>query len=174
MKQPCALSRYRNLHVIVLALCLIFDPSFGQTTRTGPSASPTKQTIPSAASRSANAPCAGFNPTSPCYSGSTVRNPCYSALAPDQPCSTATAPYPQASTTPTVQAAPRPPSTAKSPVATIHALTIDQATAQIEAKGYSNIAGLRRDRDGNWQCKAERDGSVRNVTLDRNGNLVEN
>jgi hypothetical protein len=58
------------------------------------------------------------------------------------------------------------------PRSTVHALTQDQAMAQIEAKGYSNVLGLRRDALGIWRGKAEKDGLAGNVTLDREGNVT--
>jgi hypothetical protein len=61
----------------------------------------------------------------------------------------------------------------KRPSAVVHALTQDQAKAQIEAKGYSNVSDLRRDREGNWHGKAEKEGQLRSVTLDRDGNVAE-
>lgn len=170
------------LYALVLLTVYLIPSAFGQTTRTGPSASSTTPTIPFSSSTGPNAPCGPFNPTSPCYSARTPRNPCYSAVAPNQPCSTTTTPYHQASPTTTPQA-PRTtspqvlPTTSplkpKRPPAVVHALTQDQAKAQIEAKGYSNVSGLRRDREGNWHGKAEKDGQLRSVTLDRDGNVAE-
>lgn len=161
-----ALSTRLGVHAIFLMTICLSSSALGQTTRTAPSASSTTPTIPSSSSTGPNSPCGSFNPTSPCYSARTPRNPCYSALAPDEPCSTTTAPY-----------APRPPaalpSKSKGPPAAVHAITQDQAKAQIEARGYSNVFGLRRDRDGIWHGKAEKDGSVQNVTLNRDGNLAE-
>ncbi len=164
MKQPSALNAFRGIHAALLTCSLISEHAFGQTTRTTPSASSTIPTIPSSSSTGPNTPCTSFNPTSPCYSARNPRNPCYSALG--EPCSTANTPYPSASPT------SLPP--AKFAPVIIHALTKDQAKVQIEAKGYSNVSGLRRDRQGNWHGSGEKDGSLRNLTLDRDGNVAEN
>jgi len=55
-----------------------------------------------------------------------------------------------------------------------HALTQDQAKAQIEAQGYANVSVLWRDAKGTWQGKAEKNGLVGNVFLDRDGNVTAN
>lgn len=146
---------------------LVFDSALGQTLRTPPSASSTTATIPSSSSTSANAPCNLNNPTSPCYSAGAPRNPCYSAMAPDQPCSSTTA-YPPAASTqlPTTNKRPTP--------GDDQALSRDHAKAQIESKGYSTITSLRRDDDGVWHGRAKRNGSFRDVRLDREGNVTEN
>ena len=176
------LSARLYVHATVLLAVYSIPVASAQTTRTGPSASSTAPTIPLSSSTGPNSPCGPFNPTSPCYSARTPRNPCYSAIAPNQPCSITTTPYHQASPT-TAPQAPRTsssqvlPTTSplkpKRPSAVIHALTQDQAKAQIEAKGYSNVSGLRRDREEKWHGKADKDGQLRSVTLDRDGNVVE-
>jgi len=157
-----------GMRIACAVLCLLSGGAFAQTTRTNPSAASTTPTIPFSSSTSPNAPCNSFNPTSPCYSGRIPRNPCYSATAPDQPCSTTTTPNSQASPTPLPSASKAPPSAA------LRALTQDQAKALIEAKGYSNVSGLKRDSEGGWRGKAEKDGLVRNVALDREGNVTAN
>lgn len=158
----------QGLCTIIATVCLLTEGTFAQTTRTNPSAASTSATIPSSSSTSPNAPCNSFNPTSPCYSGRVPRNPCYSAAAPDQPCSTTTTPNSQI--LPTL-----PPTASKSPPpANLPAQTQDQAKAQIEAKGYSRVSDLRRGLEGVWRGKAEKDGVVRSVTLDRAGNVTAN
>jgi hypothetical protein len=154
--------------VILAGLSILaFGSSLGQTLRTPPSASSTTATIPSSSSTSANAPCNLNNPTSPCYSAGAPRNPCYSAMAPDRPCSSTTA-YPPDPLTqlPTTNKQPTP--------GDDQASSRDQAKAQIESKGYSTITSLRRDDDGVWRGRAKRNGSFRNVRLDREGNVTEN
>jgi len=153
---------------LLIALCSIFHSAFGQTTRTNPSASSTSPTIPFTSSTSPNVPCIPSNLTSPCYASKSPRNPCYSAVAPNQPCSTTTTPSnPEASSTPLQS--PKTP-----PPAVVHALTQDQARAQIEAKGYSGVSGLRLDHEGHWLGRAEKDGSLWNVTLDDKGKVTAN
>jgi hypothetical protein len=159
------LSELKGVCALIATVCLLSEGAFAQTTRTNPSAASTTPTVPSSSSTSPNAPCNSFNPTSPCYSGRSPRNPCYSAVTPNQPCSTTTTPNPQPSPTPSPTAAKTP------PPAALRAQTQDQAKAQIEAKGYSKVSGLRRDIEGVWRGKAEKDGLVRNVTLDREGNV---
>lgn len=153
---------------LLVALFSIFQCASGQTTRTNPSASSTSPTNPFASSTSPNVPCIPSNSTSPCHASKSPRNPCYSAVAPNEPCSTTTTPSnPVASPTPLPS--PKPP-----PSALVHALTRDQARAQIEAKGYSGVSGLRRDHQGHWLGRAEKDGSLWNVTLDDKGKLTAN
>jgi hypothetical protein len=50
-------------------------------------------------------------------------------------------------------------------------LTEDQARAQIETKGYTNVSRLRKDARGVWHGKAEKDGIAQQVTLDVRGNV---
>jgi hypothetical protein len=157
-----------TMYVILIALSLMFDSAFAQTTPTSPSASSTTPNIPSSSSTSPNAPCASSNPTSPCYSARAPRSPCYSAVTPNEPCSTTTTPYPQASPTPLPSVSKKP------PPAIVHAFTQDQAKVQLEANGYSEVSGLRRDAEGIWRGKAVKDGLVRNVTLDQDGNVTVN
>jgi hypothetical protein len=55
---------------------------------------------------------------------------------------------------------------------TVHAFTKDQAQSQIEAKGYSNVSGLRKDAEGVWRGDAEKDGIPAKVTLEVSGNVT--
>jgi hypothetical protein len=158
----------RAILAATIALSLISGYAFGQTTRTKSSAASTSPTIPSSSSTSPNSPCSPTNPTSPCYSANAPRNPCYNAAAPNEPCSTTTTPN-----SPTSPAKAPPPATT-TPEATIRAFTKDQAKSQIEAKGYSNVSGLRKDAEGIWRGRAEKDGSPTNVILDVNGNVTAN
>jgi hypothetical protein len=155
----------------VLAAATLFLMSGGalaQTTRTSPSASSTFRSIPSSSSTSPNSPCNPTNPTSPCYSANAPRDPCYSAVTPNEPCSTTTTP-PSFSHTLPASSAPTSPSPESS---TGSALETDQARSQIEAAGYSNISGLRRDSKGIWRGKAMKDGSTVNITLDEAGKVA--
>jgi hypothetical protein len=160
-------TKMRAFIVAIAALSLISDGAFGQTTRTSPSASSTSKSIPSSSSTSPNSPCSSTNPTSPCYSANAPRNPCYSAVAPNEPCST--------TTTPNLQTSPAPsPPAATTSLATDRAFTADQAKVQIEAQGYSNVSGLRKDLKGVWRGKAVKDGLPVNMTLDVDGNVTAN
>jgi hypothetical protein len=153
------------IFIATATLGLTLDCAFGQTTRTNPSAASTTKSIPSSSSTSPNSPCNPTNPTSPCYSANAPRNPCYSAVAPNEPCSTTTTP--QTSPTPPTQAA-------TTPFTTESAFTADQAKSKIEAKGYSNLSGLRKDAKGVWRGKATKDGLPVSVTLDSEGKVTAN
>jgi len=155
--------------IIIAAAALFLTPgwAFAQTTRTSPSSSATVKSVPSSSSTSANSPCNPNNPTSRCFSANAPRAPCYSALTPNEPCSTTTAPPPVSP--------PAPAPAAASPGKTSSAATAftkDQAKSQIEAAGYSNISGLRRDSRGIWEGKAVKDGATLVVTLGANGNVT--
>lgn len=155
----------RPLLVVAAVLSLVSEYAFAQTTRTNPSAASTSPTTSSSSSTSPNSPCNSSNPTSPCYSANAPRNPCYSAT--NDPCSTTSTPYIRPSPAPAAKAA-------AIPQAVIHALTEDQARAQIEAKGFSSISRLQKDAKGYWHGEAEKDGLPVSVTLDREGNVTAN
>jgi hypothetical protein len=57
------------------------------------------------------------------------------------------------------------------PSQTDTAFTTDQAKSQIEAAGYSNVSGLRKDTKGIWRGSAVKDGSTVKVTLDADGKI---
>jgi hypothetical protein len=54
----------------------------------------------------------------------------------------------------------------------VSSFTTDQAKSKIEAAGYSNVSGLRKDSKGTWQGKAVRDGSTVTIVLDKTGNVT--
>ena len=153
--------------VAAAAVLLIAGSAFAQTTRTSPSASSTSRSIPSTSSTSPNNPCNPTNPTSPCYSANAPRDPCYSAVTPGEPCSTTTAPPSQTSSPPSEPSSP----SSGLPSQTGTAFTTDQAKSQIEAAGYSNVSGLRKDAKGIWRGSAVKDGSTVSVTLDAQGKI---
>jgi len=155
----------RKFAAAVTALSLISGWACAQTTRTSPSASSTSKSIPSSSSTSANSPCNPTNPTSPCYSANAPRDPCYSAVTPNQPCSNTTTPPPQTLPPASETISPSPPSSAGS------AFTADQAKSQIEAAGYSNVSGLRKEAKGIWRGSAVKDGLTADVTLSGNGKV---
>jgi hypothetical protein len=156
----------RAIIIAAAALSFASGSALAQTSRTSPSASSTIKSIPSSSSTSPNSPCNPTNPTSPCYSANAPRDPCYSAVSPDEPCSTTTTPPPQ-----TPPSAPTAASASPQPL-TGSAFTTDQAKSRIEAAGYSNVSGLRRDSKGIWEGKAAKDGLTVNVTLDANGKVT--
>jgi hypothetical protein len=157
--------KMRAIIIAVAALSLASGSALAQTTRTSPSSSSTSKSISSSSSTSPNSPCNPTNPTSPCYSANAPRDPCYSAVAPNEPCSTTTTPPPQTSPPPSTPVLPNGRSSAGS------AFTTDQAKSQVEAAGYSNISGLRRDSKGIWRGSAVKDGLTVNVTLDAGGKV---
>ena len=57
------------------------------------------------------------------------------------------------------------------PVKGANSFTRSQARARIEAKGYTKVAGLHKDKDGVWRATAEKDGKSGSVSLDYQGNV---
>jgi hypothetical protein len=53
-----------------------------------------------------------------------------------------------------------------------HAFTVDQALSRLEAEGYSNVTGLRKDSRGDWHGKVVRDGKAMELTLEFNGTVT--
>src|SRR5579863_510306 len=157
-----------RIPALVIATAAVFLMSgfrWAQTTRTSPSSDLTFKSIPSSSSTSANSPCNPNNPTSPCYSANAPRDPCYSAVNPDQPCSTTTTPK-------ALPPAAAPVSPSRPQPLTGSVFTTDQAKSRIEASGYSDVSGLRRDPNGSWQGKAAKDGLTVNVTLGADGKIT--
>ena len=57
------------------------------------------------------------------------------------------------------------------PVAGANSFTMSEAKSQIEAKGYTRVADLKKDKDGIWHGKAMKDGASVPVTVDYQGNV---
>lgn len=57
------------------------------------------------------------------------------------------------------------------PVAGANSFTRAQAKSAIEAKGYSKVSHLVKDKDGVWRGTAEKDGQSVPVSLDYQGNV---
>ena len=57
------------------------------------------------------------------------------------------------------------------PVKGANSFTRSEAQKQIEAKGYTHVAGLTKDADGIWRGTAEKNGATGPVTLDYQGNV---
>jgi hypothetical protein len=57
------------------------------------------------------------------------------------------------------------------PVAGANSFTMKEAKSQIEAKGYTRVANLKKDKDGVWHAKAMKDGASVPVTVDYQGNV---
>ena len=57
------------------------------------------------------------------------------------------------------------------PVPGANSFTESQAKSQIEAKGYTRVAGLKKGEDGVWRGTATKDGAPRDVSVDYQGNV---
>ena len=57
------------------------------------------------------------------------------------------------------------------PVSGANSFTRSQAKSQIEAKGYTKVAGLKKGEDGVWRGKAVKDGATQDVSVDYQGNV---
>jgi hypothetical protein len=57
------------------------------------------------------------------------------------------------------------------PVPGANSFTISQAKSQIEAKGYTQVAGLKKGQDGVWHGTAMKDGASHDVSVDYQGNV---
>ena len=60
------------------------------------------------------------------------------------------------------------------PVAGANSFTEKQAQSRIEARGYKNVSGLKKDDKGVWRGKAMKDGKSVAVSVDFQGNVVGN
>jgi hypothetical protein len=57
------------------------------------------------------------------------------------------------------------------PVAGANSFTRSEAKSQIEAKGYTHVARLRKDESGVWRGRAMKDGHAGPVSVDYQGNV---
>src|SRR3954463_11785485 len=57
------------------------------------------------------------------------------------------------------------------PVKGANSFTRMEAQKQIEAKGYTHVAGLTKDQQGVWRGTAEKNGQTGPVTVDYQGNV---
>ena len=58
------------------------------------------------------------------------------------------------------------------PVAGANSFTEGQAKSQIEAKGYTAVSELKKDKDGVWRGQAQKSGAAIAVSVDFQGNVV--
>jgi hypothetical protein len=58
------------------------------------------------------------------------------------------------------------------PVAGANSFTEGQAKSRIEARGFTNVAGLTKDSDGVWRGTATQGGKSVKVSVDFQGNVV--
>lgn len=57
------------------------------------------------------------------------------------------------------------------PVEGANSFTRSEAKSKIEAKGYTHVSHLRKDKSGVWRATAEKDGNRTDVSLDYQGNV---
>ena len=57
------------------------------------------------------------------------------------------------------------------PVPGANSFTESQARSQIEAKGYTRVAGLKKGEDGVWRGRAMKGGTTGPVSVDFQGNV---
>jgi hypothetical protein len=57
------------------------------------------------------------------------------------------------------------------PVVGANSFTMGEAKSAIEAKGYTKVARLKKDKDGVWRGTARKDGHTKPVSLDYQGNV---
>ena len=60
---------------------------------------------------------------------------------------------------------------AAAPVAGANSFTQGEAMKQIEAKGYTHVAKLKKDKSGVWRGTAMKDGTAGPVSVDYQGNV---
>jgi hypothetical protein len=92
--------------------------------------------------------------------------PAPSATVPVAPAPSGTVTTP--STTGTPMTAPG------APVAGANSFTESQARARIEANGFTNVSGLKKDDQSIWRGQAMKDGKTVAVAVDYQGNIVAN
>ena len=61
--------------------------------------------------------------------------------------------------------------TSATPVAGANSFTMSQARKQIEARGYSRVAKLKKDKNGVWRGTAMKDGATGPISVDYQGNV---
>ena len=61
---------------------------------------------------------------------------------------------------------------ASAPAAGANSFTEGQAKSRIESNGYTAVSALAKDKDGVWRGKATKAGTVHDVALDYQGNVV--
>lgn len=57
------------------------------------------------------------------------------------------------------------------PVSGANSFTMREAKSQIEAKGYTHVAKLKKDKSGVWRGMAMRDGTAGPISVDYQGNV---
>ncbi len=57
------------------------------------------------------------------------------------------------------------------PVSGANSFTMSEAKSQIQAKGYTHVAKLKKDKDGVWRGTATKDGQSGPISVDYQGNV---
>lgn len=63
---------------------------------------------------------------------------------------------------------------ATAPVAGANSFTEGEAKSRIESRGFTNVTALKKDDQGIWRAKAQRQGKTVDVALDFQGNVYAN
>ena len=69
---------------------------------------------------------------------------------------------------------PSAPADANAPLPGANSFTEGQAKSRLEANGYSNVSGLKKDDNGVWKGTATHSGAQVNVSVDYRGNITRN
>ena len=119
----------------------------------------------------------GTSLTAPAAPGAGVTVP---PLLPAQPATPAQSGTAGAGAPPSTSAAPAavtttgaPSRTTEAPVPGANSFTEGQARSRIEERGFAQVTELRKDDQGIWRAKAMKDGRSVNVSLDYQGNIVD-
>lgn len=68
--------------------------------------------------------------------------------------------------------APKAEADKNAPLPGANSFTEGQAKSRLEANGYSNVTGLKKDKDGVWKGTATNAGAKVDVSVDYRGNIV--
>lgn len=74
--------------------------------------------------------------------------------------------------TPAPTPSPGAPADKNAPLPGANSFTEGQAKSRLEANGYSNISGLKKDDSGVWRATATHSGAQVDVTVDYRGNIT--
>ncbi|MGO4741429.1 PepSY domain-containing protein [Bosea sp. 2KB_26] len=66
------------------------------------------------------------------------------------------------------------PADANAPLPGANSFTEGQAKSRLEANGYTNVTGLKKDDNGVWKGTATNAGAQVNVSVDYRGNITRN
>ena len=69
---------------------------------------------------------------------------------------------------------PTAPADANAPLPGANSFTEGQAKSRLEANGYTNVGGLKKDDNGVWKGTATHSGAQVSVSVDYRGNITRN